>query len=121
MLWCFRCNKVKTADEFQDNRRHYQIKSRQGKVLSCNSCAHKWVMDNLTAVRFDFKNNNWIVHRFENKAEAFNFLEAEIYQRAFEKIFKDEDKQRRQERGSSSLLNNDTPNGDSHISNSCNN
>lgn len=90
MLWCFRCNKIKSADEFQDNRRHYQIKSRQGKVFSCNSCAHKWVMDNLTAVRFDFENNNWIVHRFENKAEAFNFLEAEIYQRAFKKIFKDE-------------------------------
>jgi hypothetical protein len=47
-------------------------------------------MDNLTAVRFDFENNNWIVHRFENKAEAFNFLEADIYQRAFKKIFKDE-------------------------------
>ena len=86
MIYCFRCFKMKPADEFQDNRRHYQIKSRQGKVFSCNSCAHKWVMDNLMAVRFDFENNSWIVHRFENKADAFNFLEAEIYQRAFKKI-----------------------------------
>jgi hypothetical protein len=51
-------------------------------------------MDNLTAVRYDFAENKWIVNRFENKAEAFNFLEAEIYQRAFEKIFKDEDNNR---------------------------
>ena len=108
MLWCFRCNKIKSADEFQDNRRHYQIKSRQGKVFSCNTCAHKWILDNLKAVRFDFENRTWIVHSFENTNQALKFIN-------------DEDKQRRQERGSSSLLNNDTPNGYSHISNSCNN
>lgn len=108
MIYCFRCFKMKPADEFQDNRRHYQIKSRQGKVFSCNPCSRKWVLDNLKAVRFDFENSSWIINDFKNTDEAIKFLE-------------DETTQRRQERGSSSLLNNDTPNGDSHISNSCNN
>lgn len=99
---------MKPIDEFQDNRRHYQIKSRQGKVFSCNPCSRKWTLDNLKAVRFDFENSSWIIHDFKNTNEAIKFL-------------KDETTQRRQERGSSSILHNDTPNGDSHISNSCNN
>jgi hypothetical protein len=77
MVWCFRCNKVKPADEFKNNHRGYQIKSRQGKVFSCNPCSHKWILDNLKAVRFDFENSTWIVHSFENTNEAIKFLEYE--------------------------------------------
>ena len=68
---------MKSADEFQDNRRHYQIKSRQGKVFSCNPCARKWVLDNLMAVRYDFAENKWDIHRFSCKEEAIKFLEDE--------------------------------------------
>lgn len=77
MIYCFRCFKMKPIDEFQDNRRHYQIKSRQGKVFSCNPCSRKWTLDNLKAVRFDFENSSWIIHNFKNTDEAIKFLEDE--------------------------------------------
>lgn len=77
MVYCFRCFKMKSADEFQDNRRHYQIKSRQGKVFSCNSCAKDWTVNNLMAVRYNFAENNWNIHRFSCGEEALKFLEDE--------------------------------------------
>ena len=77
MVWCFRCNKVKPADEFKNNHRGYQIKSRQGKVFSCNDCTIKWTTDNLTAVRYDFAENKWDIHRFSCGEEAIKFLENE--------------------------------------------
>ena len=77
MIYCFRCFKMKPADEFQDNRRHYQIKSRQGKVFSCNSCTEYWTVNNLMAVRYNFAENNWNIHRFSCGEEALKFLENE--------------------------------------------
>lgn len=75
MIYCFRCFNMKPLDEFQDNRRHYQIKSRKGKVFSCNSCARDWTIKNLTAVRFNFTEKTWDIHRFSCGEEAIKFLE----------------------------------------------
>lgn len=77
MTYCFRCFKMKPLDEFQDNRRHYQIKSRKGKVFSCNSCARDWTIKNLTAVRFNFAEKTWDIHRFSCQEEVIKFLEDE--------------------------------------------
>lgn len=77
MIYCFRCFKMKPIYEFQDNRRHYQIKSRQGKVFSCNTCAKDWTVNNLMAVRYNFAENNWNIHRFSCGEEALKFLEDE--------------------------------------------
>ena len=84
MIYCFRCFKMKSIDEFQDNRRHYQIKSRQGKVFSCNTCAKDWTVNNLMAVRYNFAENNWNIHRFSCEEEALKFLKAKVSKMPFD-------------------------------------
>lgn len=77
MLWCYKCNLVKPIDEFDANKRHYQIKSRKGKLFSCKDCTKKWTLENLKAVRYNFENNTWVIHDFKTICEALKFLENE--------------------------------------------
>lgn len=72
-LKCFTCKRSRLLKYFQDNRRTYQLPHYKGKVASCKQCTRARIFREMKAVRFDFEQQKFVIHYFENKNQARKF------------------------------------------------
>lgn len=74
MKECFYCKIEKPLDDYQINRRKYQVKADKGRCISCKQCFLEQSIKDMSVIYFNFEINKYEIVNFETEQEVINFI-----------------------------------------------
>ena len=64
---CFHCKIKKPLEDFDINRRKYQIKADKGRCIGCKQCYREKSIKDKSVILFNFEINNFDIIKFKTE------------------------------------------------------
>lgn len=75
MKKCFHCKIEKPLEEFNIDRRKYQLKADKGTCKVCNKCYREKSIKDKSVIFFNFETDKFEIIKFETEQEVINYLD----------------------------------------------